>query len=651
VSKENYQAREEPPTHDNAERIAPISVSEIVRAETGRRISYKPGGLFVFRGEPVQIVSELPIGFKIRNLRTQADTTAHLHELEPMALGAQPESAISISELSGATPEEWERARKIEAALRALMSSGASAQSDAEAAAALDISVGHLHRLRSRYERNPMLSVLLRQRPGRKLGSRLIAETAELIMTDTIRAELHVSPDISVDDLRDLIEGKCRAARVPTPGRTTVAQRLRVARNNPANLPAEIGEELRRKQTLVPSPQTADEPLSCVQMDHTVCDVMIVDPISREQIARPILTLAIDVATRVILGMLLSLEAPSALSVGLCLQHAVFPKATWLRAMGLQDHGWPGFGVPLRVHVDNAKEFHSLALQLGCNQYHISLTYRRKGEPTDGAIIERHIGTNMGKVRLIPGATYSKQLRERPPHPEKLACFTLQELYQYLAREIARQHLKRPDRLRSGKWLGKSPQDMWEHGWHINGRRAYPEVPESSDTFLLYFLPCKKRVVSREGIQLFGGLTYRSPSLEPLIARGVRRVVRYDPRDLARVYVERDKDSHVIARLVNSDMPAFSLWEWHELKRQHLKPRNPKDAAAMRRALEDNRRLVHAKSRSQRAMRARRRMVREEAWRAAQDAAARRIAMLEAETVRTKTHQIEERALDCEVLE
>lgn len=76
-------------------------------------------------------------------------------------------------------------------------------------------------------------------------------------------------------------------------------------------------------------------PLDVVQIDHTVADVFIVDPVTRQCIGRPTLTLAIDVATRCVLAHCPSLEAPSALLVALCLEQAVFPKDEWLAAQGL----------------------------------------------------------------------------------------------------------------------------------------------------------------------------------------------------------------------------------------------------------------------------------------------------------------------------
>jgi putative transposase len=55
--------------------------------------------------------------------------------------------------------------------------------------------------------------------------------------------------------------------------------------------------------------------LAVMQIDHTPVDAIVVDSLTRKAIARPWLTLAIDVATRVVMGMYVTLEAPSIHSV------------------------------------------------------------------------------------------------------------------------------------------------------------------------------------------------------------------------------------------------------------------------------------------------------------------------------------------------
>jgi putative transposase len=51
-------------------------------------------------------------------------------------------------------------------------------------------------------------------------------------------------------------------------------------------------------------------------------DAIVVDPVTRKPIARPRLTLAIDVATRVVMSMAMTLDAPSIYPVSLGLTRA-----------------------------------------------------------------------------------------------------------------------------------------------------------------------------------------------------------------------------------------------------------------------------------------------------------------------------------------
>jgi putative transposase len=146
--------------------------------------------------------------------------------------------------------------------------------------------------------------------------------------------------------------------------------------------------------------------LRLVQIGHTLADVIVVSSKDRRPLRRPWSTLAIDVATRMVVGFHISLEAPSALSVALVLSHAVLPKEGYLQGMGV-DLPWPVSGLPQRLHLDNAKEFRSQALTRGTAQYGIEVQYRPPGTPHWGGHIERLIGTMMGALRILPGATGS----------------------------------------------------------------------------------------------------------------------------------------------------------------------------------------------------------------------------------------------------
>ena len=120
-------------------------------------------------------------------------------------------------------------------------------------------------------------------------------------------------------------------------------------------------------------------------------------------------------ATRVVVGFYVSLEAPSSTSVTLCLTQAVLPKELWLKARTLACV-WPVWGMLRALHADSGPDFTSAALRRGCDEYGIKLIVRPVATPHYGGHIERLIGTIMGRVHLLPGATGSNP-KDRGAHP------------------------------------------------------------------------------------------------------------------------------------------------------------------------------------------------------------------------------------------
>jgi putative transposase len=215
----------------------------------------------------------------------------------------------------------------------------------------------------------------------------------------------------------------------------------------------------------------ADAPLDLLQIDHTLVDVIVVDREHRLAIGRPWLTLAIDIATRSVVGFSVSLEAPSALSISLVLTHAVLPKAVWLADRELENLDWPMSGLPHRIHVDNAKEFHSEALVRGCQEYGIMIDHRL-----------RLIGTMMGAVHLLPGTTFSNPIEKKSYESEERAVLTLPELERWLALQIAGVY-----HLSVHSALGETPLAAWQKGM-ARGRHPIRH-PANVQEFFLSFLP------------------------------------------------------------------------------------------------------------------------------------------------------------------
>jgi putative transposase len=255
-------------------------------------------------------------------------------------------------------------------------------------------------------------------------------------------------------------------------------------------------------------------------------DIIVVDEANRLPIGRPWITLVFDVATRAVLGFHATLEAPSATSVAMALSMACLPKEKWLQAVD-SAVVWPMHGLPDILHLDNGSEFHSEALRRGCERYGIRLAYRPKGKTYTGGHIERYLGTLMRRIHGIPGTTMSN-VKERGSYPsEERSILTMKELEAWLALEIAGRYHNAIHR-----GIHSTPLAAWQKATH---NRPLPSL-QHPEEFALDFLPVISRTISRSGFHLFH-IRYWDPLLAGLFPEPQRLFVRYDPRNLAKVWV------------------------------------------------------------------------------------------------------------------
>ena len=393
--------------------------------------------------------------------------------------------------------------------------------------------------------------------PGGSSGGRgktRIASEVEAIVGDAIKSFYLSRQKRSIAAIVREIKMQCVKLGYQTPARNTVETRIKSLDPKKVTGSREGYRATKRLNPIVGETPPTHAPLERVQMDHTPVDVIVVDEVSREPIGRPYLTLAIDVFTRCIVGMLLSLEAPSATSVGLCLAHTVCSKDAYLRRLELEDVEWPMHGKPEIIHVDNAAEFHSDALQRGCEQHGIKQEFRPINEAHFGGIIERVIGTAMKMSHELPGTTFSNVQERGTYKSEAKAVLTLNELEKWLVLAVASYHKN------NHKGLQMPPASSW-------AKHAKPETIASvrdPKAFLIDFLPVVHRSVGRAGF-VIDHITYYADSLKPWIASRDRLdkfTIRRDPRDLSRVWVLDPPSNQYIELPYRSiSNPSVTLWE------------------------------------------------------------------------------------------
>jgi len=292
-----------------------------------------------------------------------------------------------------------------------------------------------------------------------------------------------------------------------------------------------------------------------------------------------------DVCSRMVTGFYLTMEAPSRLSTSLCLLHSVFDKSAWLREREIAEP-WPIAGMPDTLHVDNGADFRSQAFKRGCEDAGIAIDWRPPGEPRFGGHIERLIGTQMGRLHLLPGTTFSNEQELAEYNSKRHSALTLRELERYIALEIVGSYHQS---IHSG--LGRPPIAIW--------RECEDEIPlrlpQDRMRFWLTFLPEQERTLRPTGIHLFG-LRYWSAALSADVGRSERRLlVKYDPRDMARIFVRRPSGNFVEARYADVTLPSITLHEALTARRTLLaKGRREVDAQTIVRTAFAQRELVQA---------------------------------------------------------
>lgn len=168
----------------------------------------------------------------------------------------------------------------------------------------------------------------------------------------------------------------------------------------------------------------------CWEVDHTMMDVIVVDPVTKEIIARPWITVMIEFTTRAVMGFHIGLGAASAQSVLSCLKHAIRPKLYLKEKYPDVQGEWPCFGLPLLIKCDNGREFHARnTLDAAGNELGIGFRYCPVKKPWFKARIERFFGTlNTGLLNQLPGATGNSPKNRKDVGPAHLPVLDLEML-------------------------------------------------------------------------------------------------------------------------------------------------------------------------------------------------------------------------------
>jgi putative transposase len=542
-----------------------------------------------FKAEPGQVVRSGERVYKITHLmsinsvlavdiETNESQRLHVDTIKPTSVEDIPQERSKENkhrDLALYNDEEWAEAQRRFQAIKPLLENPIRTREDAETIAQKHgIHAATLYKWLKQYQTSGHVSALVPTKRGRKNGTKLLAAEQEKVVESAIEdiylsKQRHKPQDVIEEVLR-----RCRLAKIEAPHPNTVRNRLAMLR--PAETLRRRGfkEAARNKYApILGNFPDADFPYAVVQVDHTEADIILVDEVHRKPIGRPWLTLAIDVFSRMIAGIYLTFEKPSATSVGMCLAQAICPKREYLAELEVSGE-WSMWGVMSTVHTDNAKEFRGGVLDRACDEYSINLQWRPVMLPHFGGHIERLMGTMANEIRKLPGTTFSNPAQRKGYNSEGHAALTLKEFERHLVEFIVNVYHQRVH-----SQIGMPPRRKWELGVlgdaDSMGTGVMP-IPEDPLRIRLDFMPYFERSVQQYGIQI-DGISYYDKVLDPYInapdpdnSKAKRTfLIRRDPRDISKVYFFDPADNRYVALPYrNIGYPAMSAWELREVQQK-----------------------------------------------------------------------------------
>lgn len=528
---------------------------EIFYLNVGQQITYNDIPCTIIRNIDIKRVS-------IEEIESGIIHTVNIGDISP----ADPQQESNNRDMLDFTDKEWKKAQERFQIIRPALENRGDLKIVERAAKEAKVDKATIYRWISRYEQTGSIgSILGKKKNGGRGKSRLSPEQEEIIHKCITEIYL-TSFRKSINYLIRAIAFECNKLGIPMPHSTTIRRRIN-----------EISEEEKVKQRYGKKISDnkfrpirgnfphAHDPLSVVQIDHTPVDIILVDEVFRQPFNRPYLTVAIDVYSRMILGINISFDPPGAMGTGLCISNAILAKETYLQKLGV-DGSWGCWGVMETIHVDNAKEFRGIMLKKACENYGINLEFRPVATPHYGGHIERFLGSFSKAVHDLPGTTFSNTKERSTYKSEKNASFTLAEFEKWMITYIVNVYHKT---VHSG--IGMTPEEKYIEGIFGNNETKGMGLPprfHDERKIRLDFMPYLERTIQATGV-VIDHIHYYDEVLRKYINthnsnKNLKKYsFRRNPKDISVIYFfDPDLNEYFDIPYRDTRYPPMSVWEY-----------------------------------------------------------------------------------------
>ena len=531
------------------------------------RIDIKPNSYVKYKNLEYKITQLLNfnevIGIDVVTKKAKLLPIAELSSIEP----SKDINAESISkDISEINDSEYNEAKRRYEAILPLLEKNLSRKDSVEYSKKIGIHFTTLYRWQERYKSTGTILGLISNKVGAKKGNTRLNSEIEILIKRIIDSYYLTIQKPSVQSVVDKVLAECKKMNIIAPHSNTIRNRIESISEYEKLKKQGSKSIARTRYEPTPNKFEADYPLQLIEIDHTPCDIILVDDEHRLPIGRPWITVAIDIYSRMIAGYYLSMNAPSVTSVGMCVSNTILPKDTLLAKFDVNAN-WNVWGFPETIHVDNGADFRADAVKKAGLAHGINIEFRPVGRANFGGHIERAIGTLMSEIHNLPGTTFSNIKQRGEYDSDANASMTFFEFEKWLVTFITKIYHKR---VHNSLFL--TPEQQWEEGlFGDENSIGFIQKPSSNSTIILDFLPIYERTIQKNGVNI-EGLNYYDHVLRTKINQtenGKKKqfIFKRDPRDISYVwfYEESTKEYFKIP-VANQNMPSMTAWEFDSIK-------------------------------------------------------------------------------------
>lgn len=522
------------------------------------------GAQIALEGDGTCVVCEFvtPTSIRVRNLSTNNERVMAIEEIQPkLSSNRSPRP-----DLASLTEKRLSEAHQKYKAIKPLIDkSGTSKAEMAAIASQIGVGVSTVYRWLKEFREGMVMSSIIRKERA-DVGRSRLDPTVDKIIADVISEYWMTAEKRSHALTHREIGRRCRSAQVRAPSLPTVIERTNRIGDKEATLKRKGRAQADKFKLIEGSVPNSDRPYSMIQIDHTLVDIELVDSVNRVSIGRPWITVAIDVYSRMIAGYYVSFDPPGMLGTGICIANAILPKRTAMGLLGV-DYDYPCMGKPGIIHLDNAREFHSVTLDRACQEYGIDIQFRKIATPRYGGHIERLMGTFAEEIKALNGTTFSNFIQKGDYDSAKNATFTLSQFEVWLAHLFLGVYHQRVHSA-----INEPPLRRYSNAFMGTALTPFPGLIDyipNEEKLRLDFLPLFEGTIQPYGVKI-DHVTYSADVLRrwvgakdpKALSKKRKFIFRRDPRNISYIYFyDPDAKAHFKVPYRDRTRPAISLWE------------------------------------------------------------------------------------------